>query len=158
MQNNLIIRTATDADKETVIANQVASQEEEASFHPSRQRGEAIRGVAWEMIHARQGIILVAEQNGQIIGHVGGAHALDASPFFLPEWQHYSLIFDLYILPAHRRKGIGSMLVREMLSRLEASGATRIRIVGLANNPAALALYRAIGFAPYEVTMEKVVS
>lgn len=153
---NLIIRPATDADKETVIAHQVASQDEEAAFHPSRQSGEAIRGVAWNMIHARAGIVLVAELNGQIIGHVGGAHALDTSPFFLPEWQHYSLIFDLYVLPAFRRQKIGAALVREMTTLLVAAGAKRIRIIGLANNPAALKLYEAAGFAPYEVTMEKI--
>jgi len=158
MLPNLTIRPATDADKEIVIRNQVASQDEEASLHPSRQRGESIRGVAWDMIHARQGLILLAEIDGRIIGHVGGAHALDTSPFFLPEWQHYSLIFDLYVLPEFRRKKIGSALVREMLRCLENSGATRIRIVGLAGNPAALALYREIGFAPYEVTMEKIIA
>jgi len=158
MLPNLIIRPATDADKEIVVRNQVASQDEEASLHPSRQRGESIRGVAWEMIHARQGLILLAELDGRIIGHVGGAHALDNSPFFLPQWQHYSLIFDLYVLPEFRRQKIGSQLVREMAKRLQDSGATRIRIVGLAGNPAALALYQAMGFTPYEITMEKLIA
>ena len=34
-------------------------------------------------------------------------------------------------------------------------GATRFRIVGLASNPAALALYRELGFSEYEITLER---
>ena len=151
----LIIRPATDADKEQVIENQVASQNEEASFHPSRQSGEAIKGVAWQMIYARHGVVLVAEHEGAIIGHVGGAHAHDPSPFFLPEWQHYALIFDLFVLPEFRRHHVGAKLVEAMEERLRAAGAKTIRIIALSGNQAAQDLYADAGFRPYEIIMEK---
>ena len=158
MQPELLrIRPATLDDKDAVIANQVASQNAEASFHPSRQSGEAIEGTAWSMIHARHGTILVAEYDGAIIGHVGGAHAHDPSPFFLPEWQHYALIFDLYVQPAFRRHKVGLTLVKEMEARLKEAGAKTIRIIALSGNDAAQKLYAEAGFAPYEITMEKCV-
>ncbi len=149
------IRRATSADHDAVVALQVDSQNEEAALHPSRASGEEVRGVAWEMIHLRQGLMFVAEAEGTLVGHVGGAHVLDSSPFFKPEWRHYGLIFDLYVRPEFRRRGLAKQLVHAISDALLESGAHRLRIVGLANNDAALALYRGLGFSDYEVTLEK---
>jgi len=151
----ITIRRATLDDRDRVVHQQIASQDEEARFHPSRERGEAIAGIAWDLIHQRGGFVLIAEHHGALVGHVGGATTIDPSPFFNADWQHYALIFDLYVLPSYRRKGIGAALVSQMLAALENLGATRFRIVGLASNPAALALYRGLGFADYEVTLER---
>ena len=158
MQSDLLrIRPATDADKDAVIANQVASQDTEASFHPSRQSGDAIKGTAWDMIHARRGRIIVAEYDGEIIGHIGGAMAHDQSPFFLPEWQQYALIFDLYVQPRYRRHKVGAKLVSAMELHLRYAGAKIIRIIALSGNDPAQKLYADAGFTPYEVTIEKCV-
>ena len=151
----ITIRRATLEDRDRVVRQQIQSQNEEAGFHASRERGEAIEGVAWDLIHQRGGFVLIAEHSGALVGHVGGATTVDPSPFFNADWQHYALIFDLYVQPAYRRKGIGMALVSQMLSVLEKLGATRFRIVGLAGNPAALALYRRLGFRDYEVTLER---
>lgn len=152
---NITIRRATLDDRARVINQQVQSQDEEASFHASRERGQAIEGVAWDLIHQRGGFILIAEANGVLIGHVGGATTVDPSPFFNSDWQHYALIFDLYVQPTHRRRGIGTALVKYMLEALTALGAKRFRIVGLAGNPSALGLYRKLGFTDYEITLER---
>lgn len=154
-RHDIIIRRATLDDRARVINQQVQSQDEEASFHESRERGAAIEGVAWDLIHQRGGFILIAEAGGVLIGHVGGATTTDPSPFFNADWQHYALVFDLYVQPSYRRKGIGKALVAQMLHALEALGARRFRIVGLASNPAALALYRGLGFSDYEITLER---
>lgn len=151
----ITIRRATPEDRDRVVQQQVLSQDEEASFHISRESGAAIEGMAWDLIHQRGGFVLIAEHSGALIGHVGGATTVDPSPFFNANWQHYALIFDLYVQPAYRRKGVGMALVRQMSDALEALGATRFRIVGLASNPAALALYRRAGFTDYEVTLER---
>lgn len=152
--NNVIIRKATEEDKSSVIKNQVLSQDAEASLHKSRRSGAEIAGLAWNLINERGGIIIVAEIDNQIIGHIGGAHAFDANPFFLPDWQSHAMIFDLFVLPEYRRQKIGAKLVTEMLNFLKNSGAKNVRIIGLAANLSALELYAKIGFKPYEITLE----
>jgi ribosomal protein S18 acetylase RimI-like enzyme len=153
--SKLAIRVATPSDKDAVIANQVASQDAESHLHPSRQKGEAIRGVAWRMVHERHGTMLLAEYDGVVIGHVGGAHAQDTSPFFVPEWQRFALIFDLYVRPEYRRYGVGNALIAAMEAHLKAHGARLVRITVLAGNDAAKTLYSGAGYAPYELMMEK---
>jgi ribosomal protein S18 acetylase RimI-like enzyme len=148
-------RLATQADRDCVIAQQVDSQNEEAALHPSRVQGEAIAGVAWDMLHARGGFMIIAERDGALVGHIGGAPVHDGSPFFVDAWRDYALMFDLYVRPEARRAGIGRNLVEAMRKSLQALGVTRLRIVGLSNNVAALALYQSCGFQPYEVTLEQ---
>ncbi len=149
------IRQATLSDKDRVTAQQIDSQNEEARLHPSRMEGGVISGVAWEMIHSGGGFILIAEKNGELIGHVGGSITRQPSPFFKAQWHEYAMIFDLYVTPAHRRQGIARALVKQMMQVLASRGANHVRIVGLSNNQAALALYRALGFSDYEITLER---
>jgi ribosomal protein S18 acetylase RimI-like enzyme len=158
LPETVVIRRAHDGDRLRVVAQQIDSQNEEATFHESRVSGEAIAGIAWEMIHQRGGCMLIAEESGELIGHVGGALTRDVSPFFKNNWQEYAMIFDLYVAPNHRRRGIGKAMVQQMMALLKEAGATRFRIVGLAANPAALSLYRACGFFDYEITLEHNIS
>lgn len=154
MDSAITIRPATQADRDRVTAQQVASQNEELGFHASRAAGESIKGLAWELIHQRHGFVMIAEENGTLIGHVGGALVNDASLFLKPSWHQYGLIFDLYVQPQHRRRAIGSALVHAVLNQLKTQGAKRFRIVGLSGNMPALNLYRKLGFTDYEVTLE----
>lgn len=155
LPEGLVIRRAEPADKPAVAAQQIDSQNEEARLHPSREVGQKIAGVAWDMIHQRGGCMLIAEDNGKLIGHIGGAITRDASPFFNAAWQEYAMIFDLYVAPSHRRLGIGRLLVKAIMLFLKNAGARRFRIVGLIGNDIALALYRDMGFTDYEVTLER---
>jgi ribosomal protein S18 acetylase RimI-like enzyme len=154
LPNNLTIRIATAADKDRVTTQQVDSQNEELSLHASRATGESIKGLAWELIHQRGGFVIIAEDNGTLIGHVGGAIVGDASLFLKPDWHQYGLIFDLYIKPEYRRQHLGSALVEAVMHALRNKGVKRFRIVGLAQNEAALRLYRKTGFTDYEMTLE----
>ncbi len=53
-------------------------------------------------------------------------------------------VIDIALLPAHRRGGIGSALMRELLAEAHAAGKP-VRIYVEKNNPA-LALYERLGF------------
>lgn len=155
LKPSITMRLAESTDRVRVVEQQVASQNEEAGFHPSRTAGEEIKGLAWELIHQRGGFIMLAEENGILIGHAGGALVTDASLFLKPNWHSYGLIFDLYVRPEYRRKQIGSALVKAVMQELTYKGATHFRIVGLSGNDAALNLYRKLGFTDYEVTLER---
>jgi putative acetyltransferase len=70
-------------------------------------------------------ISLVAEREGRLVGHIA------VSPVTISDgtagW--YGL-GPVSVLPAHQRRGIGSALVREGLSRLQAMGAAGCCLVG----------------------------
>lgn len=57
-------------------------------------------------------------------------------------------ISDLAVLPAYRRAGIASALLREGLRQLRESGCTSVYLEVRESNAAARALYAAFGFRP----------
>jgi putative acetyltransferase len=70
-------------------------------------------------------ISLVAVAGGAVIGHVA------ASPVTIEGVNRgWSGLGPLSVLPAHQRCGIGTALVRELLSRLQAAGALGCVVLG----------------------------
>ena len=55
-------------------------------------------------------------------------------------------ILTLGVLPGERRRGIAAALLGDFLARARAAGAARIMLEVAADNLAALALYRSLGF------------
>jgi [ribosomal protein S18]-alanine N-acetyltransferase len=55
-------------------------------------------------------------------------------------------ILTLGVLPSSRRRGVARALLSDLFSRARAAGATRIVLEVAADNEAARALYRALGF------------
>ena len=59
------------------------------------------------------------------------------------------------LLCAARARGIAVALLEEAARHFAALGLTRLRVRTLAANQAALRFYRALGYAPYELTLER---
>ncbi len=117
---NLTIRDETAADIDAI------AEVTRAAFRqcPYSRQTEAFIIAALRRADALT-ISLVAEQQGQVVGHVA------FSPVTLstgcPDW--YGL-GPLSVLPAMQRRGIGQALVREGLARLKAAGAAGCVLVG----------------------------
>ncbi|MFE1311193.1 GNAT family N-acetyltransferase [Streptomyces sp. NPDC058755] len=62
-----------------------------------------------------EGLSLVAELDGQIVGHVMFTHSLLDAPRRLVE---VHVLSPLAVMPEHRKRGIGSALVRHGLKTL----------------------------------------
>ena len=60
-------------------------------------------------------------------------------------------VYTLDVHPAHRKKGIGSKLVRAMEEELQAQGARAIRLEAALENPEARELYRKAGYREREL-------
>jgi GNAT superfamily N-acetyltransferase len=66
------------------------------------------------------------------------------------DWPHDALVAEVsefYVLPAHRRGGVGRAAVAVLAERCRAGGATRLEADVLSGNAAALAFWRACGLA-----------
>ena len=94
-------------------------------------------------IHRNEALILVAEDEGRIIGYAYGTleprnwnDLLDAC----------GKLNDLYVDPTARRQGAGRALTTAMLTALRARGAPRVVLLSAWGNPDAHAFFEAMGF------------
>lgn len=67
----------------------------------------------------------VAERDGQILGHIAFSPATISDGN--PDWYHLG---PVSVAPGHQRQGIGGLLIREGLARLEAMGARGCCLIG----------------------------
>lgn len=67
----------------------------------------------------------------------------------------YPYIFLLYVSPAHRRRGIGSGLIRQAEAWATARGDWQLGLQVFHHNQQALRLYEALGFQPQAIAMVK---
>src|ERR1700684_255558 len=92
-----------------------------------------------ETITPTDGLSLVAEHNGQIVGHIMFTRSLLDAPRRLVEVQ---VLSPLGVMPEYHKRGIGSALVRHGLKRL---GERAVPLVFLEGDPG---YYSRFGFAP----------
>ena len=80
---------------------------------------------------------LVAEEDERVLGYVGMMFVLDEG-----------YISNVAVAPDSRRRGIGDLLIQELLHRCEEHGLTFVTLEVREHNEPAIALYRKHGFAP----------
>lgn len=141
----MTIRRATEADCETLVAFWRAF-EEEVPEHEALREGEeeARRDIAR---HVREGIALVAEDEGETTGMALVEVGRDA-----PGVAHLT---DLYVVPEARRRGVGHALVAAVEDALGERGIGHLTLDVLLTNERARALYKRLGFADHTVFMLK---
>jgi ribosomal protein S18 acetylase RimI-like enzyme len=99
-----------------------------------------------ERLEDERSIVLVAETDGEVVGH---ALAMIAKrlPVFEPE--DYAQIMDVAVAGKHRRSGIGMRLVQEMMRLFRQRGIRRVEVTAAVTNEVATAFWRKMGFVPY---------
>ncbi len=80
---------------------------------------------------------LAAEEEGSVLGYVGMMTVLDEG-----------YISNVAVDPAHRRCGIGDLLIAELLERAQIRELSFVTLEVREHNAPAIALYRKHGFAP----------
>lgn len=99
---------------------------------------DASGSVRWlvENLNTNRLCVFVAEDNGRFVGFVTTIH-VPASLRLAHFWQ----IRDLFVLPTHRRLGVGRTLLASVRAAAAASGALRLALQTEDDNDPALRLY-----------------
>jgi ribosomal protein S18 acetylase RimI-like enzyme len=103
-------------------------------------RGDAAQRIATMLEDPTQSLV-VAEFHGDVCGLL----ALDTM-YYLPLGAPTCRITSLIVDEAHRRDGLGRLLLREAERRARACGAVRIELTSAAHRHAAHAFYKASGY------------
>jgi L-amino acid N-acyltransferase YncA len=86
---------------------------------------------------------LVAEAGGNVVGYAY------ASRFRPRPAYRFCLEDSIYVAPGSQGRGVGRLLLAELLARCQARGARQmLAVIGDAANRASIALHRSQGFAP----------
>lgn len=97
-------------------------------------------------------LILVAEQDGEVIGYTyAGVEGNDYMSLRGPA----GVVYDLVVDPAHRRQGIGRMLLASTLEILKARGAPRAVLSTAERNAPAQHLFDRAGFRRTMIEMTR---
>jgi phosphinothricin acetyltransferase len=100
----------------------------------ARRRDDVVgKGLPW----------LVAEQAGSVLGYAYANH-------FRPRPAYrYCLEDSIYLAPQATGRGLGRLLLAELVARCEAVGARQmLAVIGDSANLASIAVHRALGFEP----------
>jgi len=89
-------------------------------------------------------LLLVADEGGKPVGVINAV--LRERSFYEPRWE--GAILDFYILPEHRRGGLGRKMLEEAIKEMKARGAQIITAEFPAQNKIASSFYDALGFRP----------
>lgn len=109
------------------------------------------REYAREFVEGRRGERFVTEDNG---GNVVGYMILgEMRPFFTPN--PVGFIYDIWVEPGRRQKGVGSFLLAEAERWAQARGFRKIKLEVSEANAPALALYRKTGYRAERTYMAK---
>ena len=91
------------------------------------------------------GILLVAEFDGRIIGYILGAVGQRAPVYVV---RTVGMVFDLSVEPAFRRHGIGQALTRALIDHFGKKGIKDIQVNFDSRNREAPGFWQRMGFAP----------
>ena len=150
--DELSIRPATVADTDALAdlwVDLAEGQRAHGSHLLPRENRERIRESIGR--HAVSGGVVVASRSDRVVGFV----------MFSMEQRLYATTLDrgvvhnLFVLPEHRGREIGSRLLAAAESGLVAEGAEAISLETLSANEAARRFYRAHGYKPHRVEFEK---
>ena len=137
----LLVRPSTPADLDAIrdiyahaVTQGTGTFELEApdAAEMARRRGDVLaKGLAW----------LVAEQQGRVLGYAY-AHPFRPRPAY-----RFTVEDSIYLHADAQGRGIGRVLLAELLARCQAAGARQmLAVIGDSTNHGSIGVHRALGF------------
>lgn len=146
-----LVRSAREADRQALLANTVALNRFENEITGDRvteaSSAEAVLDY-FKRRTANGGLMLVAEAEGRIIGHLFLA-VEEAAPFLAPEYCREGSICDAFVEEASRGQGAFRAMLEVATAHGRAAGCRRLHIGVLTGNDRAERIYHKAGFRNY---------
>jgi len=139
----VIVRTAWagDIDHLTGLLEALFAIEQDFVFDASRQR----QGLAM-MLDNPQGCLLVAEEDGQVVGMCSGQLLVSTA-----EGGFSLLVEDVVVDEKWRGRGVGRLLMEAVSDWARDRNVRRLQLLADRNNSPALAFYRRLGWKGTEL-------
>ena len=105
-------------------------------------------------LRSKKVVYFIALDKEKAVGFIGGeiekAHAF---------WRFKKVgyLFQLYIIPSYRRKGLGKKLTKTILNWFKKRKIKWIKLHVYSNNPKAHSLYKKLGFKDFVIELKKVI-
>lgn len=112
---------------------------QEADFVPDPAKQE--RGLRLILDDARVGVILVAREDGAVVGMVNLLFTVSTA-----EGARVMVLEDMIVRPDHRGRGVGLQLIEAAIARATATGCARITLLTDEANSQAQWFYGRAGF------------
>ena len=154
------IRSFLPADVPAIKALLAQLQAVEAAHQPKRKSppaiaSEEIWAESQKMVDEGKGVVLVAEQDGVLVGVGVGYEAVSGDLSLSLEARRTGYVSDLVMDEAWRGRGVGSALLNGLLERFRARGLKTARIGAITENVGAIKLYEKMGFSQVSVALER---
>lgn len=121
-------------------------------LEPTAATPEAYGRFLASQIGRLDAVVLVAERDGGVIAYAFGA--MEGNDYMVlrgPAGELYDLVVD----EAHRREGVGTMLLQAALAALKELGAPRVVLFTAERNEGAQAMFEGAGFRPTMIEMTR---
>lgn len=141
--SNLWVRRADESD--IPILSMLAEE-----FMPQEATREKRKEILRHILKNPDYELLVAELDGKIAGFIG--------QWIIHDFAHgakLSYIQNLYVTSKHRRKGVGSRLLGEIMKSAKRKGVLEIHVVTEFGNRSAINLYRKYGLVRESLQLER---
>lgn len=146
------MRTARSSDRDAVVELIHRLNVFEADLVGDRRRdysaAEEYYDELLQRLSKRQGRIVLAQENGIVVGAMGFSLDQDAA-YVTDDVRRHGTVTDLIVHEDWRGRGIGRMLLQEAERLTKEAGLARLFIGVLVANERADATYRKFGFEPY---------
>lgn len=150
-----LVRSAREADREALLRNTLAINRFEQAISGDRATDAANAAAALDHFVRRTGaggLMLVAEAEGVVIGHLFLAIE-EAPPFLAPPFRREAWVAEAFVVEAWRGRGVFLAMLAVAEAHAAAAGCRRLHIGVLAGNGRAEAIYRKAGFRTYAVEL-----
>ena len=157
----VVIRPAEPRDREILVEQFLRLNEYERRIASNRRTdrpgAEMDLDAALDRIEATDGVALVAEVRGRVVGHLFLTFEHAAS-YVREEMRPYACVTQLFVSEDVRGGGVGTMLMNEAEGLAARRGLRRIMVGVLAGNPPAERLYSMLGYEPHAIELEKAIA
>lgn len=97
-------------------------------------------------------LLFVAEINGEVAGYSKSLVRTVGDEVWTPTT--FIFIYEMYVAPSFRRRGIASAMLDEIKKTAKEIGASKIELEVWSFNESAINLYKKLGFTPQRIKME----